>query len=68
MQPNAHVCLLATSGIDHEIRLWSPQPIEIYEGAHNRLSEFDSIVSNNQESMKSDAFNLTRSGTVCRSS
>lgn len=26
VQPHPYICLLATSGIDHEVRLWSPQP------------------------------------------
>jgi WD40 repeat protein len=28
VQPHPYCCLLATSGIDHEIRLWSPQPVK----------------------------------------
>lgn len=67
VQPNPYACMLATSGIDHDIRLWSPQPEENYE-PKNKIHYFDTAVSLNQNRMQADAFDLSDSGTICRSS
>lgn len=66
VQPHPFHCLLATSGIDHEIRLWSPQP-ENHE-SETRVSYYDSTVVINQQRMQADPFEFSTSGTVCRTS
>lgn len=59
--------MLATSGIDHEVRLWCPQPEEDYE-AKNRIGYTETPVVNNQQRMQADPFDLNGSNTICRSS
>lgn len=67
VQPNPFCCMLATSGIDHEVRIWSPRPEENFE-AKNIIENYDSVVLTNQHRMQADPFDLTSSGTICRSS
>lgn len=47
VQPHPTLCMLATSGIDHEIRLWSPKQ-EGFDDA-NRVSYYDTTVVVNQQ-------------------
>lgn len=73
VQPHPHYCLLATSGIDHEIRLWSPRPEDHELDTRNhesdtRVSYYDSTVVVNQQRMQADPFEFNTSGAVCRTS
>lgn len=67
VQPHPYQCLVASSGIDHEIRLWSPQPIE---GSDQRHKAMDTVnIRENQDRMLSDPFELgSFPGAVCRTS
>ncbi|XP_063700154.1 WD and tetratricopeptide repeats protein 1-like isoform X2 [Culicoides brevitarsis] len=67
VQPHPYQCLLASSGIDHEIRLWSPQPIEGVEYQHKATETVD--IKENQTRMATDSFEFDNfSGAVCRTS
>lgn len=66
MQPHPYFCLVATSGIDHEIRLWAPQAEEEYE-PKNKIANIEEIVIKNHQHMQSDPFELG-SSQICRSS
>lgn len=67
VQPHPNLCLLASSGIDHEIRLWSPQPIE-GEQQHKAMETVN--IKENQDRMLSDPFELGSfpGAAVCRTS
>lgn len=70
IQPHPSVCMLATSGIDHDIRLWSPQPEKTDNGerqSNNKVRLFDGTVSQNQKRMQSDPFDGDVA-TSCRTS
>lgn len=57
LQPHPNVCMLASSGIDQEIRLWSP----LSNAAANDqrlVRETQSVAAANQKRMKSDPFQL----------
>lgn len=66
VQPHPSLCILATSGIDHEIRLWSPKSDEF--DSENRISYYDQITVVNQQRMQADPFEFNPSGAVCRAS
>lgn len=67
VQPHPFICLLATSGIDHEVRLWSPQPIEGYEHKHKVLERTN--LADNQQRMIADPFGMNEfPNAVCRTS
>ncbi|XP_071482882.1 WD and tetratricopeptide repeats protein 1-like [Diadema antillarum] len=53
LQPHPSQCLLATSGIDPVVRLWSPRP---QDGSSNDrcIAEPDSAATANQRRMKAD--------------
>ena len=55
LQPHPSTCFLATSGIDKEIRLWSPLP---EDGRDNKrtVTDFDKTTSANQRRMNADPF------------
>lgn len=55
VQPHPYACLLATSGIDMEIRLWTPKPEENFLAEHKRES-FIRPVQANQQQMQMDPF------------
>ncbi|XP_043477036.1 WD and tetratricopeptide repeats protein 1 [Leptopilina heterotoma] len=57
LQPHPSVCLLATSGIDPDIRLWSPLP---EDGKKNdrEILNLDDAASANQVRMNSDPLDL----------
>ncbi|XP_058129120.1 WD and tetratricopeptide repeats protein 1-like [Anopheles ziemanni] len=67
VQPHPYVCLLATSGIDNEIRLWTPKSPE---GKFERKEKhLDACVSENQTRMKADPFEeMTPGQAICRAS
>lgn len=68
VQPHPYECLLATSGIDHEVRLWSPQMREEIPVKH-RLDVVDGTVNENQNRMQSDPFDsLAPDQAMCRAS
>ncbi|XP_058840274.1 WD and tetratricopeptide repeats protein 1 [Topomyia yanbarensis] len=67
VQPHPFVCLLATSGIDHEVRLWSPQAFE--SRLKHRIDEVVGTVNENQNRMQSDPFDsLAPDQAMCRAS
>lgn len=66
MQPHPYFCLLATSGIDHEIRLWRPKFIKFDN--ENRVKYYDTTVVVNQQRMQADPFEFNATGAVCRAS
>ncbi|XP_046426357.1 WD and tetratricopeptide repeats protein 1-like [Neodiprion fabricii] len=57
LQPHPSSCLLATSGIDPVIRLWSPRP---EDGSQNEraIENLEDVASANQLRMKSNTFEL----------
>jgi WD and tetratricopeptide repeats protein 1 len=65
VQPHPFCCLVATSGIDHEIRLWSPQPEDASRSL--KADHVDLTVNENQQRMQSDPFEMA-TGPVCRTS
>lgn len=67
VQPHPFHCLIATSGIDHEIRLWSPQP-EVEKSLSRRAKYIDTVIQENQNHMHNDFFEFSGEGTVCRAS
>ena len=67
VQPHPYICMLATSGIDHEVRLWSPQSPE--KPAVRRTTVVDSIVHDNQTHMQIDPFDsIAPDQAICRAS
>lgn len=67
VQPHPTTCLLATSGIDHEIKIWSPLA-RINEERSNRVQYIEGTIDLNQKKMKSDPFDINAPSTYCRSS
>uniref|UniRef100_A0A182NSR3 WD and tetratricopeptide repeats protein 1 n=1 Tax=Anopheles dirus TaxID=7168 RepID=A0A182NSR3_9DIPT len=68
VQPHPYICMLATSGIDHEVRLWSPQPTP-EKRLERRLDSVDTIVSENQSHMQLDPFEpIAPDQAICRAS
>lgn len=68
VQPHPYICMLATSGIDHEIRIWTPQPEENFKPKY-KLQHFDVAVQTNQQRMQSDTiFDTNTSGSYCLTS
>ncbi|XP_075228255.1 WD and tetratricopeptide repeats protein 1-like isoform X2 [Lycorma delicatula] len=57
LQPHPSCCLLATSGIDPVVRLWSPQP---EDGSENdrEVKDRDAAALLNQRRMKADPFDV----------
>lgn len=66
VQPHPYLAMLATSGIDHEIRLWSPKPDKF--DSENRIPYYDTTVVINQQRMMADPFEFNATGAVCRAS
>lgn len=69
VQPNPEYCLIATSGIDHDIKIWSPLRSSM---ENRRVRYYDGLVESNQRKMKSEVhdpvINLTNPSSFCRSS
>ncbi|XP_012252554.1 WD and tetratricopeptide repeats protein 1 [Athalia rosae] len=57
LQPHPSSCLLATSGIDPVIRLWSPRPEDGSRNARD-IENLEDAASANQARMNSNAFEL----------
>ncbi|XP_052865980.1 WD and tetratricopeptide repeats protein 1 [Anopheles cruzii] len=69
VQPHPHICLLATSGIDHEVRLWSPQSPEKALSSVRRIKPIATVVLENQTRMQSDPFDsIAPDQAICRTS
>lgn len=68
IQPHPFICMLATSGIDNEIRIWSPQSDDESFESKNRTEDFDTVVVQNQHRMQADPYDFRAPGTICRSS
>ncbi|XP_049280801.1 WD and tetratricopeptide repeats protein 1 [Anopheles funestus] len=67
VQPHPFICMLATSGIDHEVRLWSPQSPE--KPALRRVLNVDNVVDDNQTHMQIDPFDsIAPDQAICRAS
>uniref|UniRef100_A0A182J123 WD and tetratricopeptide repeats protein 1 n=1 Tax=Anopheles atroparvus TaxID=41427 RepID=A0A182J123_ANOAO len=67
VQPHPYICLLATSGIDNEIRLWAPKSPE--SKFERKEKNVDGSVSENQARMKIDPFEEINPGqAMCRAS
>ncbi|XP_054271987.1 WD and tetratricopeptide repeats protein 1-like isoform X1 [Macrosteles quadrilineatus] len=60
LQPHPTYCLLASSGIDPLVRLWSPLP-ENQENTHE-VRDKDAAASSNQRRMKADPFDVVLMG------
>ena len=61
LQPHPTGCLLATSGIDPVVRLWSPQAENVEETGDERRvpdNEFGQVAKDNQRRMKTDPFEV----------
>ena len=54
LQPHPTTCLLATSGIDPYVRIWSPRP-EDADNEHS-VTDFEKTTSANQRRMNADPF------------
>ena len=54
LQPHPSNCLLATSGIDPVVRLWSPRCNKEYAGESVRGREIEGLVRANQKRMNAD--------------
>ncbi len=54
LQPHPSFCLLATSGIDPVVRLWSPQSKESITKDLRREKELEGLVRANQKRMNAD--------------
>ncbi|XP_037949553.1 WD and tetratricopeptide repeats protein 1-like [Teleopsis dalmanni] len=64
VQPHPEICLLATSGIEHDIKLWGP--IETTsEGPSQIVSNIDKCVEENQKKMRTDPFDLNTRNALC---
>nr|BAN20982.1 WD and tetratricopeptide repeat protein [Riptortus pedestris] len=57
LQPHPVYCLLATSGIEHVVRLWSPRPEDGHEN-DQEIKEKDEVASSNQHRMRADPFDM----------
>ena len=61
LQPHPSGCILATSGIDPVVRLWSPQAEQSREAGDERTvpdTEFAQVAKDNQRRMKTDPFEV----------
>lgn len=68
IQPHPFYCMLATSGIDNEVRIWTPQSDDPSYVAKYKMEHYECAVQTNQHRMQADPFDLRTPGTICRSS
>ncbi|KAH8319967.1 hypothetical protein KR074_010462 [Drosophila pseudoananassae] len=64
VQPHPSICMLATSGIDHDIKIWSPcapSPAE----RPNLVADVTRSVEDNQQKMRIDPFELNTRNANC---
>lgn len=64
VQPHPSICMLATSGIDHDIKIWSPCAPSASERP-NLIADVARYVEVNQEKMRSDPFELNTRNAYC---
>ncbi|XP_030377519.1 WD and tetratricopeptide repeats protein 1 isoform X2 [Scaptodrosophila lebanonensis] len=64
VQPHPSICMLATSGIDHDIKIWSPCASSDSERP-NLVSDVARSVEENQKKMHTDPFDLNTRNTYC---
>lgn len=67
VQPHPYLCMLASSGIDNEIRLWSPQPEESPK-PKRRVTDLNLHENHIRMSQDPFALNYSLSNGVCRTS
>lgn len=67
LQPHPVFCLLATSGIEHVVRLWSPRPEDGHEN-DQEIKEKDEVASSNQLRMRADPFDMVLMNMVTSNS
>lgn len=60
--PHPQICMMATSGIDHNIKIWSPMD---GEKKPNAISNIEHCVEENQLKMKTDPFDLSTRNYFC---
>ncbi|XP_053680694.1 WD and tetratricopeptide repeats protein 1 [Anopheles nili] len=71
VQPHPYVCLVATSGIDHEVRLWTPESLATprEQRTSHRLKSLHSLVQDNQARIQLDPFDsIPPNQAICRAS
>jgi len=64
VQPHPNICMLATSGIDHDIKIWSPCAPSAEERP-NLVADVARYVEINQEKMRTDPFELNTRNAYC---
>lgn len=64
VQPHPSICMLATSGIDYDIKIWSPCAPSASERP-NLITDVARYVNVNQEKMRSDPFVLNTRNAYC---
>lgn len=66
VQPHPNYCMLATSGIDREVLIWSPGE----ENTHSadRVGDYVAKMTVNQQRMQADPFEFNSTNSVCRTS
>nr|AAL13364.1 SD07783p [Drosophila melanogaster] len=64
VQPHPSICMLATSGIDHNIKIWSPCAASAEERP-NLVADVTRFVEDNQEKMRLDPFELHTRNAYC---
>ncbi|KAF6205167.1 hypothetical protein GE061_019334 [Apolygus lucorum] len=57
LQPHPSYCMLATSGIEHVVRIWTPMPEDGNSNEHE-VKEKDEVAQANQRRMKTDPFDV----------
>ncbi|XP_039479864.1 WD and tetratricopeptide repeats protein 1 isoform X1 [Drosophila santomea] len=64
VQPHPSICMLATSGIDHDIKIWSPCAASAEERP-NLVADVTRFVEDNQQKMRTDPFELHTRNAYC---
>ncbi|XP_065353330.1 WD and tetratricopeptide repeats protein 1 isoform X1 [Cloeon dipterum] len=64
LQPHPSTCLLATSGIDESVKLWSPRPENLEE--EREVKEMEVAAALNQKRMRTDPFETMFSNMTAR--
>ncbi|ALC42227.1 hypothetical protein Dbus_chr2Rg1806 [Drosophila busckii] len=64
IQPHPSICMLATSGIDHDIKIWSPCAPSPEERPH-LIKDITHSVETNQNQMRTDPFDLNPRNANC---
>ncbi|XP_068146811.1 WD and tetratricopeptide repeats protein 1 [Drosophila tropicalis] len=64
VQPHPSICMLATSGIDQDIKIWSPCAPSPSERS-NLIADITGFVEDNQQKMRTDPFDLNTPNAYC---